>query len=152
MKSLTEYLIYNPINEMADSLSDFINKINNLLSQLLENWCLVKWCDLYPYSNISVRLRNHWATELIGIMIQITNTRIKSGRKDKAIKNILIKKWELNDPDVIYNFINKKFTKEGLFKYSKHISEVCSNNIDEICNILSQNEDDVYNYVEGEIG
>lgn len=152
MKSLTEYLIYNPINKMADSLSDFRNKINNLLGQLLENWCLVKWCDLYPNSNISVRLRNHCATELIRIMIQITNTRIKSGRKDKAIKNILIKKWELNDPDVIYNFINKKFTKEGLFKYSKHISEVCSNNIDEICNVLSQNEDGVYNYVEGEIG
>ena len=85
-------------------------------------------------------------------MTQIANTRIKSGRKDKAIKNILIKKWELNDPDVIYNFINKKFTKEGLFKYSKYISEICSNNIDEICNILSQNEDDVYNYIEGEIG
>ena len=152
MKSLTEYLIYNPINEMADSLSDFKNKIDNILGQLLENWCLVKWCDLYPNSNISVRLRNHWATALIAIMKQITNTRIKSGRKDKAIKNILIKKWELNDPDVIYNFINKKFTKEGLFKYSKHMSEICSNNIDEICNVLSQNEDDVYNYVVGEIG
>lgn len=35
MKSLTEYLIYNPINEMVDSLSDFRNKINNLLGQLL---------------------------------------------------------------------------------------------------------------------
>ena len=86
MKSLTEYLIYNPINEMADSLSDFRNKINNLLGQLLENWCLVKWCDLYHNSNISKRLRNHWSTELIAIMTQITNTRIKSGRKNKAIK------------------------------------------------------------------
>lgn len=86
MKSLTEYLIYNPINEMVDSLSDFRNKINNLLGQLLENWCLVKWCDLYPNSNISKRLRNHWSTELIAIMTQVTNTRIKSGRKNKAIK------------------------------------------------------------------
>ena len=152
MKSLTEYLIYNPINEMVDSLSDFRNKINNLLGQLLENWCLVKWCDLYPNSNISKRLRNHWSTELIAIMTQITNTRIKSGRKNKAIKNILIKKWELNDPDVIYNFVNKKFTKENLFKYTKRMSEECANNIDEICNVLSQNKNNVEDYIKGEIG
>ena len=63
MKSLTEYLIYNPINEMADSLSDFKNKIDNLLGQLLENWCLVKWCDLYPNSNISV-----YDLEIIGLL------------------------------------------------------------------------------------
>lgn len=151
MKSLTEYLIYNPINEMADSLSDFRNKINNLLGKLLENWCLVKWCDLYPNSNISVRLRNHWATELIAIMKQITSTRIKSGRKDKAIRNILITKWELNDPDVIYNFINKKFSKEGLFKYSKYMSEICANNIYDICNVLSQNENNIEDYIMGEI-
>lgn len=151
MKSLTEYLIYNPINEMADSLSDFRNKINNLLGKLLENWCLVKWCDIYPNSNISVRLRNHLATELIAIMKQITSTRIKSGRKDKAIRNILITKWELNDPDVIYNFINKKFSKEGLFKYSKYMSEICANNIYDICNVLSQNENDIEDYIMGEI-
>lgn len=151
MKSLTEYLIYNPINEMADSLSDFRNKINNLLGKLLENWCLVKWCDLYPNSNISVRFRNHWANELIAIMKQITSTRIKSGRKDKAIRNILITKWELNDPDVIYNFINKKFSKEGLFKYGKYMSEICANNIYDICNVLSQNENNIEDYIMGEI-
>ena len=76
----------------------------------------------------------------------IKDARIRT--KEKIEKtNQLIK--EIKGENEI---MNKKFTKEGLFKYSKYISEICSNNIDEICNILSQNEDDVYNYIEGEIG
>ena len=65
-----------------------------------------------------------------------------------TIKYYLTVIW-LKSP--IYNFINKKFSKEGLFKYSKHISEICANNIDEICNVLSQNEDDIEDYIIGEI-
>lgn len=152
MKTLFEYMTESQINEMANSLSDFINKIDSLLQQMLENWCLAKWCDLFPNNNISKRLRNHWGTELKATMLQIVKIKLKSGRKDKAIKNILINKWELNDKSVIYDFINMKFTENGLFKYTNYMSDVCANNILEICNALSQDENYITDYINGELG
>ena len=59
MKTLIEYIESNIITEIAKSLSDFKQLVSDLSDQIVENWCLVKWCDIYPDELTSKRLRNH---------------------------------------------------------------------------------------------
>ena len=152
MKSITEYLQLNQITEMAKNLNDFRKLLNDLSEQLIQNWCLVKWCDLNPDNNISKRLRNHWATELNAVMTKISNIKLKCGRKDRAIKYVLIDDLELNDYASISNMISKKFNEEGLSKYIYKMSQICSKHINEIINILSKTNYDVEDYINYEIG
>lgn len=152
MKTLNEYIATCQISEMATKLSEFNLSVKNIIDQIIENWCLVRWCDNNIYSQTSERLRNHWAGELKGHMNSIAKIKLKSGRKDKTIRKILIDDLELNDNDVIANIIRKKFNDEGLSKYINNISADCANHITDICNVLSGDEKDVEDYINGEIG
>lgn len=152
MKSLIDYIRTSQINEMAINKSKFESSLFNIINQIVENWCLVKWCDTYPEEQTSIKLRNHWASELKGHMNSIVDVKLKSGRKDKTIKNILINQLELSDETEISKRIRVKFNKEGLSKYVNVISYECANSIIDICNVLASTPDDVENYVNGELG
>lgn len=153
MENLVNYIYKKEyITEMSLSLCDFKKKITFLLNQIIENWCLVKWCDMYPNELTSKRLRNHWATELQAYMIKLCNFKLKSGRKDKVIKDELINGYELNDKNEVANFIRDKFEQEGLEKYVNIVSEECANNIENICNVLSGNSNVIKDYIYGCIG
>ena len=164
MVNLVDYIYKNEqINEMATKLTTFRLLLHNLYKQIIENWCLVKRCDMNQDELISKRLRNHWATELKSYMIKITDEKLKSGRKDKVIKDELINELELNDNNRISDLIRNKFNKEGLEKYklslcfahAMHInvmSEECANNIENICKVLYGNSNDVNDYINGYLG
>lgn len=151
MKTLLEYIEESVILEMSLNLSKFKDLLYNLSKQIVENWCLVKWCDTHPNELKSKQLRNHWATELKNYMCRISEEKLKSGRKDKVIKNEWIDHLELNDKIVITNIIRNKFNKEGLEKYINVISEECVNSANEICNVLSGNKEDIETYIQGYI-
>lgn len=151
MKTLLEYIEESKILEMSLNLSKFKDLLYNLSKQIVENWCLVKWCDTNPNELKSKRLRNHWATELKNYMCRISEEKLKSGRKDKVIKNEWVNHLELNDKIVITNIIRNKFNKEGLEKYINVISEECANSTNEICNVLSGNKEDIETYIQGYI-
>lgn len=152
MKSLIEFIKTSAINEMADKKSQFEMKLFNMIDQILENWCLVKWCDDNPTNNISIRLRNRWATELKTCMKKIANVNLKSGRKDKVIKNVLVNQLDLDDNTNISKRIRKKFNEEGLAKYINTISYECASRIREICSELAGTEQNIEEYVKGELG
>ena len=152
MENLVNYIYKKEyVTEMTTKLTVFRLMLHNLYIQLIENWCLVKWCDMNPNELTSKRLRNHWATELKAVMSEIANEKLKSGRKDKVIKDELINGIELNDKDRIAGLIRDKFEKEGIEKYINIMSEECANNIDNICDILSGNSNDVNEYINGYI-
>ena len=151
MKSLYNYIKTRQINEMAQNLSAFKDLIRNLHKQILENWCLVKWCDMYPDELTSKRLRNHWAAELKAHMNKIVEIKLKSGNKDKAIKKEWIDLYELNDPIEVAENIREKFNGEGLEKYINIISEECAKSALEICNVLSSNNKNLNDYIQGEL-
>lgn len=153
MKNLVNYIYKKEyVTEMATKLTVFRLMLHNLYIQLIENWCLVKWCDMNPNELASKRLRNHWATELKAVMSEIANEKLKSGRKDKVIKDELINGIELNDKDRIADLIRDKFENEGLEKYINIMSEECANNIENICDVLSGNSNNVKEYINGYIG
>lgn len=151
MKSLVEYLDLSQINEMACTISDLRTQINNISDQILQNWCLVKLSDEYPDKSFSVN-RNHWASELKGHMNSITKLKIKSGRKDKTIRNVWIDVLELDDPIEVSKAIRKKFNEEGLQKYVNKISYECADAVEEIVKVLSMDNDAVESYIQGELG
>ena len=160
MKSLKDIIRESLIYEMADNLSTFRLKLQDIMPQVIENWCLVKWCDMNPDELTSKRLRNYCATELKAYMNKIVDRKVKCGRKDKVIISSIIDEMELNDKNEVANLIRNKFTKEGLEKYklslcfahAMHINvmaEECANNIKIICNVLSKTKYDVEDYVSG---
>ena len=151
MKNFSEFLKNFYITEMAIKLGEFRNNSEGIINKIIENWCLVKWCDMYPNELTSKRLRNHWVTELINHMLRINNIKLKGSRKDKALYNLVIKTLEYNDWIEIAKVIRNKFEKERLEKYINIISEECANNIENICNILCSDENAIKEYVNGYI-
>lgn len=149
MKNLSEFLKNFYITEMAIKLGEFRNNSEGIINQIIENWCLVRWCDMYQDELTSKRLRNHWATELINHMLRINNIKLKGSRKDKALHNLVIKTLEYNDWIEIAKVIRNKFNEEGLENYVTITSEECANNIKNICNILCSNENTIKEYVNG---
>ena len=149
MKNFSEFLKNFYITEMAIKLGEFRNNSEGIINQIIENWCLVKQCDMYPNELTSKRLRNHWVTELINHMLRINNIKLKGSRKDKALHNLVIKTLEYNDWIEIAKVIRSKFEKERLEKYINIISEECANNIENICNILCSDENTIKEYVNG---
>ena len=149
MKNLSEFLKNFYITEMAIKLGEFRNNSEGIINQIIENWCLVRLCDMHQDELISKRLRNHWVTELINNMLRINNIKLKGSRKDKALHNLVIKTLEYNDWIEIAKVIRNKFNEEGLENYVTIISEECANNIKNICNILCSNENTIKEYVNG---
>lgn len=154
MKSLSDYIINSHINEMANSKSDFEKILYSFVGQIIENWCLVKLCDLYP-SQQFYQTRNHWASELKSYMQRIYKFKIKSNNKHryKYIYNIFVNSYELNDKEEVKDWIRNKFNKENLSKYINIVSEERANNINEICKVLADtNINTIDDYVDGKIG
>ena len=149
MKNFSEFLKNFYITEMAIKLGEFRNNSEGIINKIIENWCLVKCCDMYHNELTSKRLRNHCVTELINHMLRINNIKLKGSRKDKALHNLVIKTLEYNDWIEIAKVIRNKFEKERLEKYINIISEECANNIENICNILCSDENTIKEYVNG---
>ena len=78
--------------------------------------------------------------------------KLKCGRKDKALKNLIIDTLEYNDSTNIAIQIRDKFNEEGLSKYVNQMSEICSKHINEICNVLLYNRQEIKEYINGIIG
>ena len=152
MKSLVEYINEAYITEMAANMSDFRHDVTNISFQIIENWCLVRWAEMYPEHHLSVN-RNHWASELKGHLRGIVKTRLKSGRKDKVIKSVMLDSYEFQYDDSVADTIRKKFNDEGLSKYINIMAHEFTKNVTEVCNIMSSNnEEDIDDYVSKPIG
>ena len=64
------------INEMAVPLKDYRARVDGLRFQLVENWCLCKWCQLF---NPECENFAHWVTELKACIDNLKFLDIKNG-------------------------------------------------------------------------
>lgn len=114
MKSLNEFLIETFSNtklfEMAYSRKDYITKVNNLSGQLVENWCLCKYCTLYDKSNIN---HKHWQKELHSVIDDLNKMFVKVDKK-KATEYALIANDELNNTSHVKRYVKRKFDNEHI--------------------------------------
>ena len=83
MLNIKEYILEKLQNtlvfEMAYSRKELKNSFDGILDQIIENWCLVKYCSLYDEQNIN---KNHWANELTAHMYNILKRQLKNGLLD----------------------------------------------------------------------
>lgn len=98
--------------EMAYSRQDYLRNISNLCYQIVENWCLIKYCNLYDEENYN---RLHWCKELTAHLENLRRCQLKSGlNKIKTTEYGLIEKAELNNEYIVDDILTIKWDDEKL--------------------------------------
>ena len=124
------------ISEMAIPLKAYVAKIESFKYELVKNWCLCKWCQMFDPSNKNF---NHWKEELYNFMEQMSAPKIKNNiGKKKHLKKYLIDWYELNDKDTVLDIIFAKFNKEKIIDKVQRISvaEAFINSIDDLIDAI----------------
>lgn len=143
MISLTEYLLQDmyyhmPFYEHAMSRNRLFDKITNHIEMLLAHWGLIEYATgdfdaPYKYTQCI----KHWKKELIEKCSAIAKNKIKGGNRKKAIKYCLINTHEINDWEVVYNYIKDKFNEEDIdLMIAKRVAKLLVENVDELIEAL----------------
>lgn len=135
------------IAEMALPLKEFKQRVDGLRFQLIENWCLCKYCQLYDQSNEN---RKHWAVEFRTCLKNLRDFEIK-GRinKEKTISKMFIDDYDYNQERKILEIIRDKFNVEKIMDMSKRntIATYFVNSIDELIDAISSNQTAIDDYM-----
>lgn len=129
---LTKCISKTTIFEMAYDRKQFFQAVDNLVFQLVENWCLVRSCNYK--SNIN---KQHWQSELNTHISNIRKRAVKIDKR-KVIVEVFIKCNELDMPGRVLDVITEKFYKEYIDKDTAYKCAVdFTENIDDFIDILS---------------
>lgn len=154
MNRLSEYIIEQfsktKLFEMALDRTDYIRLVSNLLPQIVENWCLIRYCSLYDKNNLN---KNHWKQELDSYCYRLYNTKTKNNKK-KILEQVIIRDNELNDINVVYKWLQRKFRIEKICEKAKQ-EKICSdfvNYIEHIIYLISSSDyQELYRYIDEDI-
>ena len=156
MKSIKEYILNviqeSYIFEMAYDRKEIKKRVEGLINQIIENWCLIKYCSLYDNNNIN---KHHWKQELKAHLYNIYEMKLKGGNvktKYNLISEIIYDKKEITTSSKISSIIRIKFRTENISIYND-ICDLCIDNLNYIIELISNNENDdntdkIYDYVE----
>ena len=137
-----------PINEMAVKLKAYKARVDGLRFQLVEIWCLCKWCQLYNDNNDNF---SHWINELRTCINNLKFLDIKNGiDKKKTLTRMLIGDYDYGDANMILRIINDKFDVENIInttQRSKVASEFAAN-IQDLIEVISNNLISTNSYIE----
>ena len=156
MKSIKEYLLNviqeSYIFEMAYDRKEIKKRVEGLINQIIENWCLIKYCSLYDNNNTN---KHHWKQELKTHLYNIYEMTLKGGNaktKYNLISEIIYDKKEITTSSKISYIIRIKFRTENIIIHND-ICDLCIDNLNYIIELISNNENDdntdkIYDYVE----
>lgn len=116
MKSLQEVILEAISNtwlfEMAYSREKYIDRLMGIDRQIVENWCLIKYCNMYDEENYN---RLHWSKELISHLTNACNCKLKKGlNKLKTTNYVFVELNELDDLNTVDIWIEHKWDVENL--------------------------------------
>ena len=147
MKDLKNFILETISNtwlfEMAYSRQNYLHQIMSLNKQIVENWCLIKYCNLYDEENYN---RLHWSKELIA--------HIKKGLdKLKTTEYGFIYQAELDNEDIVYKMLYRKWKDENLPEYARKIvAKKFTEELSKLCMLIANSSaEDIENYVYKEI-
>lgn len=142
------------IYEMAYSRIDFKRKVDDLIIQITQNWCLINYSkNLGMNPNIT----NHWKTELGAHISNIAKMKLKNNNsfdaRMKVLNEVLIDESEMGkDPEVINMSIFFKFKNEGLSTDDEIYGKTIINFINEVpvlINLLAKGDlNSINNYID----
>lgn len=109
------------LNEMAMERKEYTTFLKGgILKQLVQNWCLVRYCRLEP--KFVTTCRNHWASELRAIAVELASYKVckdnkRRDKKREATRKIIIDYFEYNDVETVAYAIHPKFYDENIRNY-----------------------------------
>lgn len=119
--------------EMAVHLKNYKTRVNGLRFQLVENWCLCRYCQLY---NKDSQNFNHWLNELAACIKNLKLLDIKNGiDKRKTLIKMLVDDYDYNKVNMIVRIIEDKFNIEKINDVSQ-ITQVSKDFADNIIGII----------------
>lgn len=136
------------INEMEIPLKDYKRRVDCLRFQLVQNWCLCKWCQLF---NPECENFAHWIAELSACIDNLKLVEIKKGfNKRKVLRIMLITCYDYDDANMIVRIINGKFDLEGINDIFQRaiVASSFADNIDSLIDEISINSVDTKSYIE----
>ena len=125
------------INEMAVPLKAYKKRVDGLRFQLVENWCLCKWCQLF---NPDCENFAHWTTELKACINNLKFLDINNGiNKRKVLTKMLVKEYDYDSANMIERIARDKFVTEHISDNNQKV-RVCiefANNINGLIDAIS---------------
>ena len=143
------------LNEMAMEREEYITFLKGgILKQLIQNWCLVRYCRIEP--KFVTTCRNHWASELRAIAIDLSSYKLckdnkQRDKKREATRKIIIDYFEYNDIDTVTRVIHPKFYDENIRSYEdeQFIAIQFIKELDVIIDMITKGAmDDIDAYIE----
>ena len=143
------------LNEMAMERKEYITFLKGgILKQLIQNWCLVRYCRIEP--KFVTTCRNHWASELRAIAVDLSSYKLckdnkRRDKKREATRKIIIDYFEYNDIDTVTRVIHPKFYDENIRSYEdeQFIAIQFIKELDVIIDMITKGAmDDIDAYIE----
>lgn len=136
------------INEMAVPLKTYRARVDGLRFQLVENWCLCKWCQLF---NPECENFAHWITELKACINNLKFLDIKNGiDKRRTLIRMLVTDYDYNNANMIERIIRGKFVRESITDNTQKV-QVCTafaDNINGLIDAISMDTIDSDEYIQ----
>jgi hypothetical protein len=141
------------MENLVCSLKEYKEKADNLIPQIVENWCLIRYSTL---SNEFSNVKSHWKTELKSHMNNIRQMKLKTNNNSSTKQNALYLLWDKRDIDKdeesIYSHIYFKFQKENIPTEGEIFAQVIEDFKNETVNIvnvlISNSPQKIVEYVE----
>ena len=143
------------LNEMAMERKEYITFLKGgILKQLIQNWCLVRYCRIEP--KFVTTCRNHWASELRAIAVELSSYKLckdnkRREKKRETTRKIIIDYFEYNDIDTVTRVIHPKFYDENIRSYEdeQFIAIQFIKELDVIIDMITKGAmDDIDAYIE----
>lgn len=135
------------INETAVPLKAYKARVDGLRFQLVENWCLCKWCQLF---NPECENFAHWITELKACIDNLKFLDIKNGiDKRRTLTRMLVNDYDYNNANMIERIVRGKFVRENISSNNQKV-RVCiefADNINGLIDVISLDAIDSDEYI-----
>ncbi|MCF0210177.1 MAG: hypothetical protein HUK18_02495 [Bacteroidales bacterium] len=135
------------LNEMAVPLKTYRTRVDGLRFQLVENWCLCKWCQMFSpeCGNFA-----HWQSELKACIDNLKLLQIKSGTdKKKLLKRMLVDDYDYDETSMIILILDGKFETEHISDAQRKIvADEFANSIHGLIEVISTGTFNTKSYIQ----
>lgn len=132
---------------MAVSLKAYKAKIDEFRFQLVENWCLCKYCQLF---NPECENFAYWIKELKNCIDNLKFLDIKNViDKRRILTKMLVKDYDYDNPNMIERIVRDKFVTENISDNNQKV-RVCiefADNINGLIDAISIDAIDTDEYI-----
>lgn len=136
------------INEMSVPLKNYKSRVNGLRFQLVENWCLCKWCQLF---NPECENFEHWIKELKACINNLKLLDIKNGiDKRRTLTRMLVDDYDYDETNMIMRIINDKFDVENISNNNQRVKVASefADNVQGLIEVMSVDALSTNTYIE----